>query len=61
VNERLIGAYMELGAGGAKIYHWGPVFTFMTAISVVLLLAFIALFHDKTSKSEPAEVAVEAA
>ena len=61
VNEWLIGANSGPGDKGATVYHWGPVWMAMTAVSVVLLLAFIALFHDKTSKSEPAEVAVEAA
>jgi nucleoside transporter len=49
VNERLIGVNTVLGTDGKPVYHWEPVWTAMMVSSVVLLVVFVALFHEKAN------------
>ena len=51
VNESLISANSTLGAAGEKIYNWQPIWMAMAISSVVLLLAFVALFRDDTQSA----------
>jgi nucleoside transporter len=54
-NGKLL-EYYTVSEAGAKVYDWQPIWMITTACSVVLLLVFMALFHDNPGpESETSE------
>ncbi len=56
INGKLLEHYTTVSEAGAKVYEWQPIWLITTACSLVLLLVFMALFHDNPkADSETAE------
>jgi nucleoside transporter len=52
LNGKLLGFYTVLNEAGEKVYNWQPVWMITTICSFVLLVAFVALFHDSPSAKD---------
>ncbi len=60
LNGKLLEHYTTV-TGGVKVYDWQPIWLITTGCSIVLLLVFMALFHDDPkAKSEAATEAATA-
>ncbi len=62
INGKLLEHYTTVSETGAKVYEWQPIWLITTVCSLVLLLVFMAIFHDNPkADGEDAEGETEAA
>jgi nucleoside transporter len=53
VSGAVVEHYEHVGAGGALLYDWRPIWIWPSALSAIVLLGFLFTFSDKQEASQP--------